>query len=109
MAAISNNQAEDGKVDNYYRMTLTLLGMAMPYIHRAPKEGEDVVVDIPVSAVDRLLTKIMLQWHSDEMIEKRPLKPNQLPNDKYEAYVTKMPTQEEIDRAQGANERLVIL
>jgi hypothetical protein len=66
-------------------------------------------VDIPVSAVERMLDKIMLQWHSDEMIEKRPLKPNQLPNDKYESYITKMPTQEEIDRAQKANERLLIL
>jgi hypothetical protein len=56
-----------------------------------------------------MLDKIMLQWHSDEMIEKRPLKPNQLPNDKYESYITKMPTQEEIDRAQKANERLLIL
>jgi hypothetical protein len=109
MAAISNNQAEDGKVDNYYRMTLTLLGMAMPYIHRAPKEGEDVVVDIPVSAVDRLLTKIMLQWHSEEMLESRPLKPNQLPNDKYDLYITRMPTTEEIDRIQKATDRLIIL
>jgi len=108
-AAISNDQAEDGKVDNYYRMTLTLLALSMPYTHRNPLVGEDMLVDIPVSAVERMLDKVMLQWHSEEMIEKRPLKPNQLPNDKYEAYVTKMPTQEEIDRAQGANERLLIL
>jgi hypothetical protein len=108
-AAIADDQPEDGKVDNYYRMTLTLLGMAMPYIHRPPREGEDVVVDIPVSAVDRLLDKIMLQWHSEEMLESRPLKPNQLPNDKYDLYITRMPTTEEIDRIQKSNERLVIL
>jgi hypothetical protein len=108
-AAISNDQAEDGKVDNYYRMTLTLLALSMPYTHRKPLAGEDMVVDIPVSAVERMLDKIMMQWHSDEMIEKRPLKPNQLPNDKYESYVTKMPTQEEIDRIQKATDRLVIL
>ena len=108
-AAISNDQAEDGKVDNYYRMTLTLLALSMPYTHRNPLVGEDMLVDIPVSAVERMLDKVMLQWHSEEMIEKRPLKPNQLPNDKYEAYVTKMPTQEEIDRIQKSNERLVIL
>jgi hypothetical protein len=108
-AAISNDQAEDGKVDNYYRMTLTLLALSMPYTHRNPLVGEDMPVDIPVSAVERMLDKIMMQWHSDEMIEKRPLKPNQLPNDKYEAYVTKMPTQEEIDRIQKSNERLIIL
>ena len=107
MAAISNNQAEEGKVDNYYRMTLTLLGMAMPYIHRAPKKGEECIVDIPVGAVDRLLTKIMLQWHSDEMLESRPLKPNQLPNDKYELYITKMPSEEDIARL--AKERLRVL
>lgn len=108
-AAIADDQPEDGRVDNYYRMTLTLLALSMPYTHRNPLVGEDMPVDIPVSAVERMLDKIMLQWHSEEMIEKRPLKPNQLPNDKYEAYVTKMPTQEEIDRIQKANERLVIL
>jgi hypothetical protein len=108
MAAISNNQAEDGKVDNYYRMTLTLLGMAMPYIHRAPKEGEDVVVDIPVSAVDRLLTKIMLQWHSEEMLESRPLKPNQLPNDKYDLYITRMPSEEDVKRLQEERMRRIL-
>jgi len=108
-AAISDDQAEEGKVDNYYRTTLTLLALSMPYTHRKPLAGEDMIVDIPVSAVERMLDKIMMQWHSDEMIEKRPLKPNQLPNDKYESYVTKMPTQEEIDRIQKSNERLVIL
>lgn len=109
MAAISNDQPEETKTDNYYRMTLTLLGMSMPYIHRAPKKDEECIVDISVSAVERMLDKIMMQWHSDEMLENRPLKPNQLPNDKYESYITKMPSQEEIDRAQKTNERLVIL
>jgi hypothetical protein len=108
-AAIRDDQAEDGKVDNYYRMTLTLLALSMPYTHRNPLVGHDMDVDIPVSAVERMLDKIMMQWHSEEMIESRPLKPNQLPNDKYESYVTKMPTQEEIDRIQKSNERLVIL
>jgi hypothetical protein len=108
-AAIRDDQPEEGKVDNYYRMTLTLLALSMPYTHRNPLVGHDMDVDIPVSAVERMLDKIMLQWHSDEMIEKRPLKPNQLPNDKYESYITKMPSQEEIDRAQKANERLLIL
>jgi len=108
-AAIRDDQPEEGKVDNYYRMTLTLLALSMPYTHRNPLVGEDMDVDIPVSAVERMLDKIMMQWHSDEMIEKRPLKPNQLPNDKYESYITKMPTQEEIDRIQKATDRLVIL
>jgi hypothetical protein len=31
------------------------------------------------------------------MLESRPLKPNQLPNEKYNRYVTIMPTQEQID------------
>jgi hypothetical protein len=108
-AAIADDQPEDGKVDNYYRMTLTLLALSMPYSHRNPLVGHDMDVDIPVTAVERMLDKVMLQWHSEEMIESRPLKPNQLPNDKYESYVTKMPTQEEIDRIQKSNERLVIL
>jgi hypothetical protein len=108
-AAIADDQREDDKVDNYYRTTLTLLGMAMGYLHRPPKEGEDLVVDIPVTAVETMLNKVMLQWHSEEMLEKRPLKPNQLPNDKYESYVTKMPSQETIDRLQNATERLIVL
>jgi hypothetical protein len=109
MAAIADDQSEEGKVDNYYRMTLTLLALSMPYMHNKPKIGEDVSVDIPVSAVERMLDKIMMQWHSEEMLEKRPLKPNALPNDKYESYITKMPTEEEIDRIQKATDRLVIL
>lgn len=109
MAAIRDDQPEGGKVDNYYRMTLTLLALSMPYTHNRPEVGKDMTVDISVSAVERMLDKVMMQWHSDEMIEKRPLKPNQLPNDKYEAYITKMPSQEEIDRVQKSNERLVIL
>jgi hypothetical protein len=108
-AAIADDQPEDGKVDNYYRMTLTLLALSMPYTHNKPEVGKDMLVDIPVGAVERMLDKVMMQWHSEEMIERRPLKPNQLPNDKYESYVTKMPSQEEIDRAQKANERLLIL
>jgi hypothetical protein len=109
MAAISNDQPEEGRVDNYYRMSLTLLALSMEYQHQLPKEGEDKIVIIVVDTVERMLTKIMLQWHSEEMLERRPLKPNQLPNDKYESYITKMPSQEDIDRAQKANERLVIL
>jgi hypothetical protein len=108
-AAIRDDQPEDGKVDNYYRMTLTLLALSMTYTHRNPLVGEDMPVDIPVGAVERMLDKIMMQWHSDEMIERRPLKPNQLPNDKYESYVTKMPTPKEIEQIQKSNERLLIL
>ena len=98
MAAIRDDQPEEGKVDNYYRMTLTLLAMSMPYMHSKPKLGEDASVDISVSAVERMLDKVMMQWHSEEMLERRPLKPNQLPNDKYESYITKMPTEEELKR-----------
>ena len=109
MAAIRDDQPEEGKVDNYYRMTLTLLALSMPYMHSRPKLGEDASVDISVSAVERMLDKVMMQWHSEEMLERRPLKPNQLPNDKYESYITKMPSQEEIEQMQKSNERLVIL
>jgi hypothetical protein len=105
-AAIRDDQPEDGKTDNYYRTTLTLLALSMPYTHRNPLVGEDMHVDITVSAVERMLDKIMLQWHSEEMIEKRPLKPNQLPNDKYEAYITKMPTPEEIERIKARQPQL---
>ena len=97
-AALRDDQPEEGKVDNYYRMTLTLLGMAMPYMHNRPEVGKDMTVDISVSAVERMLDKVMMQWHSEEMLERRPLKPNQLPNDKYESYITKMPTDAELKR-----------
>jgi hypothetical protein len=92
-----NGQDEGGKVENYYRATLTLLALSLGYLHRTPKEGEDVTVTIPVSRVEKLWDDVLLKYHSDEMLEKRPLKPNQLPNDRYNRYVTIMPTQKQID------------
>lgn len=97
MGMASNGQAEGGKVENYYRATLTLLALSMGYLHRSPKEGEDATVDIPVSRVQKLWDDVVLKFHSEEMIEKRPLKPNQLPNDRYNRFVTIMPTQRQID------------
>jgi hypothetical protein len=94
---VVNGQPEETRTDNYYRATLTLLGMSLGYMHRQPKEGEDATVAIPVSRVEKLWDDVVLKYHSDEMIEKRPLKPNQLPNDRYNRYVTIMPTQEQID------------
>lgn len=97
MELTSNGQPEGSKVENYYRATLTLLGLSMGYLHRTPKEGEDVTVSIPVSRVQKLWDDVVLKFHSEEMIEKRPLKANQLPNDRYNRYVTIMPTQKQID------------
>lgn len=97
MELVSNGQDEGGKVENYYRATLTLLALSMGYLSRTPKEGEDVTVAIPVSRVQKLWDDVVLKFHSEEMIEKRPLKPNQLPNDRYNRYVTIMPTQKQID------------
>lgn len=97
MELASNGQAEGGKVENYYRATLTLLALSMGYLSQTPKEGEDVTVSIPVSRVQKLWDDVVLKFHSEEMIEKRPLKANQLPNDRYNRYVTIMPTQRQID------------
>jgi hypothetical protein len=74
-----------------------LLALSIGYLHRSPKEGEDATVDIPVSRVQKLWDDVVLKFHSEEMIEKRPLKPNQLPNDRYNRFVTIMPTQKQID------------
>ena len=97
MELASNGQPEEGKVDNYYRATLTMLAQSIGYMHRSPKEGEDATVDIPVSKVQTMWDNIVLKYHSDEMIERRPLKANQLPNDRYNRFVTIMPTQKQID------------
>ena len=97
MELASNGQPEGGKVENYYRATLTLLALSQGYLHRSPKEGEDATVTIPVSRVQKLWDDVVLKFHSEEMIEKRPLKPNQLPNDRYNRYVTIMPTQRQLD------------
>ncbi len=97
MELASNGQAEGGKVENYYRATLTLLSLSTGYLRGSPKEGEDMTIPIPVSRVQKLWDDVVLKFHSEEMIEKRPLKANQLPNDRYNRYVTIMPTQEQID------------
>jgi hypothetical protein len=94
---VVNGQPDGTRTDNYYRATLTLLALSFGYTRRNPKEGEDMSVIIPVSRVEKLWDDVVLKYHSDEMIEKRPLKPNQLPNEKYNRYVTIMPTQEQID------------
>ena len=94
---IFNGQAEATRTDNYYRATLTLLALSMPYMHRNPKKGEDMFVTLPISRVEKVWDDVLLKYHSDEMLESRPLKPNQLPNEKYNRYVTIMPTQEQID------------
>ena len=94
---VFNGQAEATRTDNYYRATLTLLALSLPYMHRNPKKGEDMFVTLPISRVEKVWDDVLLKYHSDEMLESRPLKPNQLPNEKYNRYVTIMPTQEQID------------
>ena len=109
MELTSNGQAEATRTDNYYRATLTLLALSFGYMHRNPKVGEDMVVVIPVSRVEKLWDDVVLKYHSDAMIEKRPLKANQLPNEKYNRYVTIMPTQEQIDTVMKREGTLVNL
>lgn len=93
----SNDQPEEVRTDNYYRATLTLLALSVGYLSRIPRAGEDRTVAVPVGRVQRLWDEVVLKFYSDEMLDKRPLKPNQLPNEKYNRYVTIMPTQAEID------------
>jgi hypothetical protein len=106
MELTSNGQAEATRTDNYYRATLTLLALSFGYMHRTPKEGEDMFQSIPVSRVEKVWDDVLLKYHSDEMLESRPLKPNQLPNEKYNRYVTIMPTQEQIDTVMKREESL---
>jgi hypothetical protein len=94
---VVNSQPDGTRTDNYYRATLTLLALSFGYTRRNPKEGEDMSVIIPVSRVEKVWDDVLLKYHSNEMLESRPLKPNQLPNEKYNRYVTIMPTQEQID------------
>jgi hypothetical protein len=94
---VANGQPDGTRTDNYYRATLTLLALSFGYTRRNPKEGEDMFVIIPVSRVEKVWDDVLLKYHSNEMLESRPLKPNQLPNEKYNRYVTIMPTQEQID------------
>lgn len=94
---VVDSQPEDGKVENYYRATLTLLALSLGYTHNLPAEGEDRTAIIPVSRVQKLWDDVVLKFHSEEMIERREVKPNQLPNDRYNGYVTIMPTQKEIE------------
>lgn len=100
---VENGQPDDTRTDNFYRATLTLLGLTLGYIHRTPKVGEDATVTIGVGTVMNMWNNILFKFFSDEVFDKRALKPNQLPNDRYNRYVTIMPTQEEIDRAKERN------
>jgi hypothetical protein len=106
LSMASNDQPEEGKVDNYYRATLTLLGLSLGYMHHLPSDGEDRTVAIPVSRVQKLWDDVVLKFHSDEILDKRELKPNQLPNEKYNRYITIMPTQQEIDELMKREENL---
>ena len=91
---VENGQSDNIRTDNYYRATLTLLGIAAGYIHRMPPVGEDAHITIPLSRVRRLWDDILLMYYSDVMLEKREVKPNHLPNDRYNKYVTIMPKEE---------------
>lgn len=99
LAMVRNDQPDEGKIANYYRATLTLLGLSFGYMHNLPAEGEDKTVAIPVSRVQKLWDDVLLKFHSEEMIERREVKDDHLPNDRYNRYVTIMPTQMELDEA----------
>lgn len=97
----SNGQADETRTDNFYRATLTLLGLTLGYIYRTPRVGEDATMTIGVNTVMNAWNNIVMKFHSDEVFDKRALKPNQLPNDRYSRFITIMPTQEEIDRVRS--------
>lgn len=95
LAMVADDQPEEARVDNYYRATLTLLGVALGYIYRQPRRGEDAVVAIAVNRVQKAWDDVVMMYHSEEMLDKREIKANQLPNDRYNRYVTIMPTPEQ--------------
>jgi hypothetical protein len=92
---ILDDQPEETRTENYYRATLTLLGLSLGYIYSWPLEGEDRQVHVGANVALSTFDTALLRYHSDEMIDKRELKPNQLPNDRYDRLVTIMPTPEQ--------------
>ena len=94
-ALMVDDQPDEVRTENYYRATLTLLALSIGYIYSWPSEGEDKLVVVNTNTALRNFDNFLLQYHSEEMIEKRALKPNQLPNDRYDRFVTIMPTPEQ--------------
>ena len=94
-ALIVDDQPEETRTDNYYRAALTLLGLSLGYIYSWPSKGEDRQVSVGANIALSTFDTLLLKYHSDEMIDKRELKPNQLPNDRYDKLVTIMPTPEQ--------------
>jgi hypothetical protein len=92
---IVDDQPEETRTENYYRAALTLLGLSLGYIYSWPLEGEDRQVHVGAKNAVSTFDQLLLMYHSDEMIDRRELKPNQLPNDRYDRLVTIMPTPEQ--------------
>ena len=92
---IVDDQPEETRTENYYRAALTLLGLSLGYIYSWPSDGEDRQVHIGANIALTTFDTLLLKYHSDEMIDRRELKPNQLPNDRYDKLVTIMPTPEQ--------------
>jgi hypothetical protein len=92
---IVNDQPEETRTENYYRASLTLLGLSLGYIYSWPSDGEDKQVFVHANIALSTFDNALLRYHSDEMIDRRELKPNQLPNDRYDKLVTIMPTPEQ--------------
>ena len=92
---IVDDQPEETRTENYYRATLTLLGLSLDYIYSWPLDGDDKQVYVNANNALTTFDTALLRYHSEEMIDKRELKPNQLPNDRYDRLVTIMPTPEQ--------------
>jgi len=92
---IADDQPEETRTENYYRASLTLLGLSLGYIYSWPLDGDDKQVFVHANIALSTFDNALLRYHSDEMIDKRELKPNQLPNDRYDKLVTIMPTPEQ--------------
>jgi hypothetical protein len=92
---IVDDQPEETRTENYYQAALTLLGLSLGYIYSWPLEGEDRQVHVGAKNAVSTFDQLLLMYHSDEMIDRRELKPNQLPNDRYDRLVTIMPTPEQ--------------
>jgi len=91
LSLCTSDQPQGAKADNFYAAAITLLGHALMYGYFWPKKGEDMTVELGVPRVLNTFTQIVGKYHSDEMLAKVLVKPNMLPNDKYDAWVTKLP------------------
>lgn len=75
---------EQTQTDNFYRAFVLLLAQKILGAHLTSKEHL-----LPVSYISEMADEILFKIHSDEVFERVPTKPGQVPSRRYESWLTR--------------------